>query len=350
MSLTARPATGSNRMATGWLLWLAIIVVSASDAPAVPQLEPREVEIIRERFLRVAEKFRELTGNSAFLPTLKDTDLDVLPGGGKRKEQIMAYALGGCVMIVDRDTHTMRAVKNAEIGDRMDAAYQATTAEERKQGLPRKQLQHRYYPKKLTPSEAVARARKYLAAFGFPIPAGFELHSVDFGTRSPGQWLVEWWPVIGGYEFDAEDGSLVPEVVVTFDETEGLVSAAWSDMPPIPANMTVKVTREEAMLKASRVAPLVFETPYYKRARFGGFVVASIFECDLRIAPPNYLLDPARAVWIDKCPPKETRLCWVVRLRTKPGTPELEAQALIPPDIVIYIDALTGEAVGANFS
>jgi len=85
MSLTARPATGSNRMATGWLLWLAIIVVSASDAPAVPQLEPREVEIIRERFLRVAEKFRELTGNSAFLPTLNLSFLWQSPKAYKTK-------------------------------------------------------------------------------------------------------------------------------------------------------------------------------------------------------------------------------------------------------------------------
>ncbi len=314
---------------------------------------PEELQRLRTQYAEVVRRFRQMKPSVEFSAEFGERDVVVAPANGGRSEELMVSKvspISGCVMIVDRGTHRLRNVQDAGLGDRLHSRYQTMTAEERKQGLPRKLMHHRYYSKQLTPAEAAARAREYLATFGFPIPKGFELHQVDFGTRSFGMWHIEWHPVIAGYELDRFNESWVPQIVVEFDETEGLISAGWADMPPIPANMTVKVTREEAMLKASRVAPLVFETPYYKRSRFGGFVVASIFECDLRIAPPNYLLDPARAVWGRRSPPKETRLCWVVRLRTKPGSAELEAQALIPPDIVIYIDALSGETVGANFS
>jgi hypothetical protein len=312
-----------------------------------------EMQRLRTQYANVVQVFRRMKPGAEFSAEFEWRDVVVMRPNGGRLEQLMVSKLtpiSGCIMIVDSGTHTLRSVQDAGLGDRLHSRFQAMTAEERAKGLPRKQFQYRYYPQKLTPAEAVARAREYLAAFGFPIPKGFELHQADFGTRTLGMWNIAWHPIIGGHELDKFNESWVPEVVVAFDETEGLISAGWADMPPTPANLTVKVTREEAMLKASRVAPLVFETPYYKRTRVGGFVVASIFECNLRIAAPNYLLDPARAVWGRRSPPKETRLCWVVRLRTKPGSRELEEQALMPPDIVIYIDALTGETVGANFS
>jgi hypothetical protein len=70
---------------------------------------------------------------------------------------------------------------------------------------------------------------------------------------------------------------------------------------------------------------------------------------ELRISVPNWLLDPARAVWIREKPPEETRLCWVVRFRTT-DTVDRRSMKLTPVEILIYIDAATGEVVGANFT
>lgn len=73
-------------------------------------------------------------------------------------------------------------------------------------------------------------------------------------------------------------------------------------------------------------------------------------EVELKVVAPNWLLDPKRAVWLRTKPAEEMRVCWAVHCLTRPGTEEITLKKLLPPQIVIYIDAATGEAVGAGFS
>ena len=115
--------------------------------------------------------------------------------------------------------------------------------------------------------------------------------------------------------------------------------------------MKVCVSREEAVLKASKAVPLAMKTPYYLRARLPGFKAKEVKSAELLISVPNWLLDPERANWLPSGPPKETRLCWVIRFTTADAIPVRPRNFKpIPPDVLIYIDSETGEIVGANFT
>ncbi len=110
------------------------------------------------------------------------------------------------------------------------------------------------------------------------------------------------------------------------------------------------VTQDAAITKASKVVPLIQRSPYYLQCRLPGFVVSGVLKAELLVAAPNWLLDPKRAIWLRDKPPEETRLCWVVAFtsvytgKTEPG------ELLVPPVFLVYIDAATGEVVGANFT
>ncbi len=71
---------------------------------------------------------------------------------------------------------------------------------------------------------------------------------------------------------------------------------------------------------------------------------------ELLIAAPNWLLDPKRAVWLRDKPPEETRLCWVVTFTSVYTGKEDPGTMAVPPMFIVYIDAATGEIVGANFT
>ena len=115
--------------------------------------------------------------------------------------------------------------------------------------------------------------------------------------------------------------------------------------------MKVCVSREEAILKASRAVPLVMKTPQYLQSRLPGFKAKAVKSAELLVSVPNWLLDPARADWLPERPPKETRLCWVIRFTTADAIPVRPRDFKpIPPDILIYIDSGTGDIVGANFT
>lgn len=199
--------------------------------------------------------------------------------------------------------------------------------------------------------QAVSIAKGYLDRLGCTLPSDYHLGEVRFDASFLSCWEVRWWRVAAGiYSTDRFDPVGQESVSVVFHETLGLEGFGFRTYSPPPKSLEVKVARETAILKASRVAPLVERTPFYKQSRVGGFVIKALKEANLQVAFPNWLLDPARAVYIRDKPPTETRLCWVVRFLTVNGNAEpMPGLKLITPEILIYVDATTGEIVGANF-
>jgi hypothetical protein len=128
-------------------------------------------------------------------------------------------------------------------------------------------------------------------------------------------------------------------------------------MPPSPTSLTVAISRDEAVIKAEKLTDDVMRTPYYRMARRAGFKAVALDSCELKVVKPNWLLDPARASWPSPEIVTETRLCWMVRFKTEVISADVDPKSedgtpmkLMRPDIVLYIDAATGECVGAGFS
>ncbi len=201
----------------------------------------------------------------------------------------------------------------------------------------------------LTTNEAVERAQNYLDIIGVKIPS-IRLREVVFGYYAPNEWYVGWDRTFQGYRFDSFLTFLSQSVSVSFHERYGFLGFYCYDVLPPPCTTDVKISREDAVAKGEKAVPLVMKTPFYRMCRLPDFKVRGIKKAELLIAAPNWLLDPKRAVWMRDKPPEETRLCWVVTYETI-GTKVYEGGLRsIPPDILIYIDAATGEIVGANFT
>lgn len=204
--------------------------------------------------------------------------------------------------------------------------------------------------------EAYDQAKKYLDVLGFETTNRMVLTDLSFGDNScspwgcTSVWRVVWMPLDGGYRHDDFLVFYNPQLRLCFSEKYGFIFCVYTPFPPAPKTTEVRISRESAIFKAEKAVPLVMLTPYYQQCRLPGFKASGVKSAELRIACPNWLLDPARAIWIWDSPPKETRLCWIVRFTTVDTVKREEGMKPSPPDILIYIDAATGEIVGANFT
>jgi len=209
-----------------------------------------------------------------------------------------------------------------------------------------------------TIEKAVQTAKEYLKIFGVKLPADCMLAEVAFDKNYPSRWEVRWKRYAGGYPYDEFVEPYAEYVVVIFHETLGLSSYGSRITTPLPKSLEIKVSRDEAIIKASKYVPVVLRTPYYRQGRADGFVVSGLNSCELKVAAPNWLLDSKRAIWTREKPAEENRLCWVVCFKTVDSKAEERGNRnkdskpfkIIPPEILIYIDAATGECVGANFT
>jgi hypothetical protein len=201
----------------------------------------------------------------------------------------------------------------------------------------------------LSIAEAAERAKRYLDVMGIPLATNHVLYSAEFnsGGWSPLCWELVWGPPDHPYKFD--DTPISCEV--TFHEKLGLVHARPAKPRPYPKTMSVNIAKNQAVFKAEKAAPLVMQTPFYLQCRLPGFKVKGVKSAELLISSPNWLLDPERAIWAREPPTDETRLCWVVVFETVDTVRERPRNFKpMPPDILVYIDAATGEIVGANFT
>lgn len=226
----------------------------------------------------------------------------------------------------------------------MDAYFR----ERREKGLAEESCHHTYYPMKLLPTDALRKAKHYLAYFDFEIPKHYQLFYGNLSIATRKRWVFKWRPVVDSYSFHKVISDEVPSINVNFDDERGFVGISRTSELPRPKSLDVKMTQEEAIDKAIKIAPMVQQTPFHHRHRVPGFVICGIKQAKLEIVIPNWLLDPERAIWIREKPVEETRLCWVVRLPTRASKEKISK--LLPPEIRVFLDAATGECVGADFS
>lgn len=202
----------------------------------------------------------------------------------------------------------------------------------------------------LSIAEAYERAKRYLDILGITLPTNHTLYTANFNSDpgiSPHSWSLTWGPTDSKYKYD--DSPVSCEVV--FHERFGLLHVRPGWIISRPTAEEVNVSREQAILKGEKAAPLVMQTPFYLQCRLPDFKVKGVKSAELLISRPNWLLDPKRAIWAREPPTDETRLCWVVVFETADTVLARPRNFKpMPPDIRIYIDAATGEIVGANFT
>ncbi len=201
-----------------------------------------------------------------------------------------------------------------------------------------------------TVEHAIACAHKYMDVVGMSPPKSMSLSKISFHSDYASCWLLVWEPTVDGFRYDTFFTPDIQQFRICFNERYGFAFCNKRDTWPRPKTTVVKVTKEAAITKASKAFPLIQRSPYYLQCRLPGFVVSGMPKAELLVATPNWLLDPKRAIWLRDKPPEETRLCWVVAFtsvytgKTEPG------ELLVPPVFLVYIDAATGEVVGANFT
>lgn len=210
----------------------------------------------------------------------------------------------------------------------------------------------------INPADAIKRARDYLEKFNFNIPDTCVLREVAFYDNL---WHVSWEPTWEGHkQLNFDTLKRLRQISVIFHEEAGLFKVQSELSLPVPDSLKVSIPQEAAIEKSDKLVDDVMRTPYYRMARMSGFKANGIKSCELRILKPNWLFDPKRVIWglirADE-PATETRLCWVVTYTTIDTLSDTRGRAddgtpiqLSRPDILIFIDASTGECVGANFT
>ncbi len=206
---------------------------------------------------------------------------------------------------------------------------------------------------------AIERAKEYLKIFKIDVPPDYKLAEANFGRYGQGKmcWRVLWNRFSGQHRWD-ESSLGMESVFVDFYEKEGLVNLSSCRCNcPEPKRLDVKIAKEEAMERATRCVPLVQRNPNYRSSMRDGFVAKSVTNCELRVSAPNWWFGPKPCTYmsVGKAP-TETRLCWKIKIATMDSKQEERRrkgelgsdESLIAPEMTIYIDAATGEAVGAN--
>lgn len=197
--------------------------------------------------------------------------------------------------------------------------------------------------------QVLKQARSYLKLLDVNIDSNMRLANIYFDNIEYKSWQVLWTPCFNGYDYDPSP-PFDQQISVWLNEKYGFLGYSERVFAPSPKQTAVKVSKEFAILKASKAISLIQKSPYYLQCRMPGFVASGLHKAELLIAAPNWLLDPKRAIWLRDKPPDETRLCWVVTFTSVYTGKEDPGTMAVPPMFIVYIDAATGEIVGANFT
>ena len=193
----------------------------------------------------------------------------------------------------------------------------------------------------LSMTEAVKTAKHYLELLGIPLKSNMVLSSCSFNdSHTKHSWSITWVPTAGGYPYDTADPVHIQFLSVTFNEKYGFLGFYMQDDWPPPKSTEVRITREEALEKAEQVTSLMLTNgqPTYK--------MRTLEEIALRVYLSHWTLDPE-----NERPSPETRLCWMVhfvRVDIRTGKTGTGMPGTNPYYLWIYVDAATGEIVGAN--
>ena len=201
-----------------------------------------------------------------------------------------------------------------------------------------------------TPQEAIDKAKQILNVINITAVTNMAIKEVTFDRKGYAIWRVCWEPHVQNIKYDSFIDQSTQKIEVDISEKYGFVGYYGRYDFPVPKRMDVLVTQEAAIAKALKTVPLIQRSPYYLQCRLPGFVASGVRKAELLIAAPNWLLDPKRAIWLRDKLPDETRLCWVVTFTSVYSKKTDPDEMLILPLFLVYIDAATGEVVGANFT
>jgi hypothetical protein len=198
----------------------------------------------------------------------------------------------------------------------------------------------------LTREAAVERAKEYLKIFKIEVPPDYKLLEADFGGDRPGRWHVLWRRFSGPYPWDGR--SLNWECVfVDFYEKEGLVVVSANGCNcPAPRSLKVKVSKEEAIAKATRY----LNRTWYNRVDgcVGKTVVTEVGTCELLVSAPRLGVLAEGDRQSDGQPPRETRLCWKTQLGTLSTSDYKNKKgpgSKHGAEVLVWIDAETGKVM-----
>lgn len=213
----------------------------------------------------------------------------------------------------------------------------------------------------LTVSKAIDQAYRYLDVLEQEIPGNYAIADVFFGTDGDFPetpfWRVVWKPCVEGVFFDESDEMPKNNIQMVFHEKKGLARYSRKvDIFPSPETMEIEVQPAQAARKAALIFPQVLQTGVFRgwRGEREHKGKSRLVETRLVIFEPNWMLDPHRSiVWTPESrePPKETRLCWRIEFEVGGEYDPDTTGSHLPTNIIwIFIDAQTGECVGANFN
>jgi len=202
-----------------------------------------------------------------------------------------------------------------------------------------------------TPLEAIGKAKDILKILHIPAVTNMVLKDVLFGGMNDDPvWRIRWEPRVQNIRYNTLPEQETQEIEVSISERHGFVGYRGRYDFPAPKRMDVLIKQEDAIAKAAKAVPFIQRGPYFWRGRPSRITVSGVYSAQLLIAAPNWLLDPKRAVWIRNKPPDETRLCWVITFTSVYAGQTEANETRIAPVFIVYIDAATGEIVGANFT
>jgi len=313
-------------------------ILRAADQPPTPKEAARVIAIYNQVLHEIGWDREELKGKFSNIPAAKNVEeyLDTSEGRANPRDLMLRGPLS---IFVNSDSFEIHVIANSALDN-----YLTEHKDQRQVGPA------------LTVEQALGVAKAYMDKLGAKVPSDCKLGEISFGSPFRSAWKVSWKRFAQNYPYDEFMAPYIESVGVIFHEHLGLIAYSTRITTPAPKSLDVKVSREEAIVKASKVAPLVMRTPFFKQRRDPEYIVSGLKEATLKVAVPNWLLDPKRAEYFRDKPPAETRLCWVITfdtmdIKAAERSPDRAGKPLVPPAIIlIYIDAATGEAVGANFS
>ncbi len=208
----------------------------------------------------------------------------------------------------------------------------------------------------LTIPEVLKRAYRYLDLLEQDIPAEYAVE-VWYGSDGVVQhdpvWWVFWQPTVDGVYYDDSFGKYERRdyIYMIFHEELGLCHYRSVKEYPSPRSMEVTLLPARAAEIAAPLVADVMKTPYFGLWRAGvkQYFTFQLRETKLLISEPNWMLDRHRSIFLenDRYAPEETRLCWRVEFKVSVENkiPNYSREHYV----WIFIDAKTGECIGANF-
>jgi hypothetical protein len=263
------------------------------------------------------------------------------------RQVIVGSTIGHLTIVTTRDTFELLLVSKKTIDENSDDSWKNYFKDLR----PRYDLPARNQYSYANGAELLPKypelAKGLLQHMGIKLPNSYQIHFLDFGIESREQYEIRWRPMADNYEYNDFKPFCSPEIIVRVDPLYRSFSIARTPEIPPPVSKEIQIRQTDAVKKAIDLFSAIQKTNQYKAMFPEGFVFAEISMPQLKVVIPNNLLNSDNNSTSIK-PAAETKLAWVLKIKTRPGGEELHKKIMRPPTVAIYIDASSGECIGGD--